>query len=66
MSTTHIYDALIAYNELEKLLTQHESTVKLKENEVIPLTEFVDMNKARFAWVRVFPTIFQPEYIEGK
>ena len=24
------------------------------------------MNKARFARVRVFPTIFQPEYIEGK
>ena len=64
--TTSIHDALIAHNELEQLLTQNESTVKLKENVFIPLTEFVDMNKTRFSWKRAFPTIFQPEYIEGK
>ena len=38
----------------------------MKQNEVMPLTEFVDMNKTRFAWAREFPTIYQPEYIEGK
>ena len=47
-------------------MAQNESTVKLKQNEVIPLTEFVDMNRARFIWARVFPIMFQPEYIEGK
>ena len=50
----------------KQLLTQNESTAKVKQNEVIPLTEFVDMNKTRFAWARALPTIFQPEYIEGK
>ena len=30
------------------------------------LTEFVDMNKNQFSWARPFPTIFKPEYIEGK
>ena len=51
---------------MEKSLTQNQLTIKLKQNEVIPLTEFVDMNRARFIWVRVFPIMFQPEYIEGK
>ena len=51
----------MAYKELEQLLTQNESTVKLKQNKVLPLTEFFDMDKTRFAWVRAFPTIFQPE-----
>ena len=47
-------------------MLQNESTVKLKQNEAIPLTEFADMNKTTFAWARAFPTIFQPEYIDGK
>ena len=43
--TLSVYDDIIAKNELEHVLTQNESTVKLKYNEVIPLTEVVDMNK---------------------
>ena len=64
--TTSVHDVLKAHKELEELLTQNESTVKLKQNEVIPLTEFADMNKTKFTWARAFPIIFQPEYIEGK
>ena len=64
--TTSVHDALKAHKELEELMSQNESTVKLKQNEAIPLTEFADMNKTRFAWARAFPTIFQPEYIDGK
>ena len=64
--TTSVHDSLITHKELEELLTQNESTVKLKQNEVIPSNEFVDTNKTRFAWARSFSTIFQPEYIEGK
>ena len=60
------HDVLIAHEELEQRLTQDGSTVKLKQKEVILLTEFVDMNKTRFVGVRAFPIIFQPEYIEGK
>ena len=56
--TTSVHDALIAHKELEQLLTHNESTVKLKQNKVMPLTEFVDMNKTRFALARAFPTIF--------
>ena len=56
--TTSVHDALIAHKELEQLLTQNESTIKLKQNEVIPLTECVDMNEIRFVWARAFPTIF--------
>ena len=47
-------------------MPHNESTIKLKQKEVIPLTEFVDMNKTRFVWARTFPITFQPEYIEGK
>ena len=64
--TTSVHDALKAHKELEELLTQNESTVKLKQNEVIPLTDFVDMNKTTFAWARAFPTVSLPEYIDGK
>ena len=64
--TTSVHNALIAHKELEELLTQNESSVKLKQNEVMSLTEFGDMNKNQFAWARPFPTIFKPEYIEGK
>ena len=46
--TLSVYDDIIAKNELEHVLTQNESTVKLKYNEVIPLTEVVDMNKTQF------------------
>ena len=64
--TTSVHDALKAHKELEELLTQNELAVKLKQNEAIPLTEFSDLNKTIFAWARAFPTIFQPEYNEGK
>ena len=52
--------------ELEQLLTQNESTIKLTQNEVVPLTKFVNMNKTRFTRARAFPTIFQPQYIDCK
>ena len=64
--TTNVHDALIAHWKLEQPLTQNESNVKLKQNEVIPLTEFVDMNKTQFIWTRAFPKCFQPEFIKGK
>ena len=64
--TISVHDCLITHKELEELLTHNESTVKLKQNEVIPSNEVVDTNKTRFAWARPFSIIFQPEYIEGK
>ena len=36
-------------------MTQQESTVKLKQNEGIPLIEFAAMNYKQFAWARAFP-----------
>ena len=45
---------------------QYKLTAKLKQNGVIPQTECVDMNKTRFAWARVFPIVFQQEYIVRK
>ena len=65
-ATTSVYDALKARKELIELMTQNKSSVKLKQNEVIPLTEFADMNKPKFSTARAFSTIVQPEYIEGK
>ena len=62
VDTTSVHAPFKAHKELEKLLTQ----VKLKQNKVIPLTELADMNKTKFAWARTFPTLFRPEYIEGK
>ena len=64
--TTSVHDNLKAHKELEELMTQNESTMKLKQNKAISLTEFADTNKKKFAWARAFPTIFQPEYIDGK
>ena len=48
-STISVHDDLTAKNELEQILTQNESTIKLKQNEVISLTEYIDMNKNRLA-----------------
>ena len=56
--TTNVHDALKAHKELEELMSQNEFTVKLKQNEAIPLTEFADMYKTKFAWSRAFLTIF--------
>ena len=64
--TTSVDDTLIAHEELKQLLTQNESTVKLKQNEVVSLAEFFDMSKTRFSWARAFPKNFTPKYIEGK
>ena len=58
VGTTSVHDAFITHKELEQLLTHNESTIKLKQNEVIPLTECVDMNEIRFVWAIAFPTIF--------
>ena len=48
-STISVHDDLTAKNELEQILTRNESTIKLKQNEVISLTEYIDMNKNRLA-----------------
>ena len=59
VGTTSLHDALIVHIKIEQLLTQNESTVKLKQYEFILLTESVNMNKTRFAWIRSFLTIFR-------
>ena len=47
-------------------MSQNETTAHLKQDNVIPLTDYVDMNKTTFTWDRTFPTVFPPEYIDGK
>ena len=64
--TKRVNDDLIAHKELDQLLTNNEATVRLKQKEVIPLTEFVKIKKTRFTGARLFSTIFQQEYIESK
>ena len=64
--SSNIHDAIIAQNKLEDLLSQNETTSHFKQDNVIPLTVYVDMNKATFAWERAFPTVFPPKYIDGK
>ena len=64
--SSNIHDAVIAQNKLKEMLSQNETTVHLNQDNVIPLTGYVDMNKTPFAWSRAFPTVFPPEYIDGK
>ena len=47
-------------------MSQNKTTARFKQDNVIPLLDYVDMNKTTFAWVRDFPTVFPPEYIDGK
>ena len=47
-------------------MSQNETTAHFKQENVIPLTDYVDMNKTYVAWARDFPTVFPPEYIDGK
>ena len=47
-------------------MSQNETTAHLKQDNVIPLTDYVDMNKTTFSWVRSFPTVFSTEYIDDK
>ena len=47
-------------------MSQNETTTHFKQDNVIPLTDYADMNKNDFAWVRNFPTVFPSEYIDGK
>ena len=64
--SSNIHDAVIAQNKLEDLMNQNETTAHFKQDTVIPLTDYVDMNRTLFAWARSFPTMFPPEYIDGK
>ena len=48
------------------MLSQNETTTKLNQDNVIPLTDYIAMNKTAFGWARMFPTVFPPEYIDGK
>ena len=48
------------------MLSQNETTTHFKQDNVIPLTDYVNMNKTTFAWARAFPTVFPPKYIDGK
>ena len=48
------------------MLSHNETTAHFKQDNVIPLTDYVDMNKTTFAWTRAFPTVFPPAYIDGK
>jgi len=64
--SSNIHDAVIAQKKLEDLLSQNKTTANFNQDNVIPLTDFVDMNKTTFAWARAFPTVFPPEYIDGK
>ena len=41
-------------------MSQNETTAHLKHDNVIPLTDYVDMNKTTFSWVRSFPTVLSP------
>ena len=43
--TKRVHDNLIAHSELDQLLTNNEATVRLKQKEVISLTEFVKIKK---------------------
>ena len=63
---SNIHDAVIAQNKLEDLLNQNDTTVHFNQDNIISLTDYVDMNKKPFAWARVFPTVFLPEYIDGE
>ena len=58
--TISVYDNLIENNDSQQLLTPNESTVKLKQNEVIPLTEFFGMNKIHYyvLWYMVYETCY--------
>ena len=47
-------------------MSQNETTAHFKQDNGIPLTDYVHMNKTTFAWTRAFPTVFPPEYIDGK
>ena len=62
----NIHDAVIAQKKLEDTLSQNETTAHFKQDNVIPLTDYVDMNKTTFAWASAFPTVFPPEYIDCK
>ena len=47
-------------------MSQNETTTHFKQYNVIPFTDYVDMNKTLFGWARVLPTVFPPEYTVGK
>ena len=57
----NIHDVVVAQKRLEDLLSQKKTTINFNQDNVIPLTDFVDMNKTTFAWARAFPTVFPPE-----
>ena len=65
-NSSNIHDVVIAQKQLEDLMSQNETTTHFKQDNVIPLTDYVDINKTTFAWERAFTTISPPEYIDCK
>ena len=47
-------------------MSQNVTTARFKQDNIIPLTDYIDMNKTTFSWARAFPTVFPPEYIDDK
>ena len=56
----------MAQKKLEDLMSQNKTTAHFKQDNVIPLTDYADMNKTTFAWARAFLTVSPPAYIDGK
>ena len=49
----------MAQKKLEDLMSQNKTTAHFKQDNVIPLTDYADMNKTAFAWTRAFPTVLK-------
>eukprot|EP00957_Ditylum_brightwellii_P148102 11275683-Ditylum_brightwellii.AAC.1 len=47
-------------------LRQGKSTVVFALSDILPVGDFVDMDKTPYAWALAFPTVFLPCYINGK
>eukprot|EP00957_Ditylum_brightwellii_P065088 4937439-Ditylum_brightwellii.AAC.1 len=47
-------------------LSQERTTVTFAQSDILPTCDFVDMDKAPYAWALVFPTVFLPCFISGK
>ena len=48
------------------MLSQNKTTTHFKQDNIIPLTIYVDMNQTTFSWAWAFSTVFPPEYIDSK
>ena len=44
-------------------LIGNKTTATFEQPTVLPIDGFVNMNKTPYAWVRTFPTVYMPHYI---